>query len=67
MNSNPRLILLVLLLSAPGLHAGTHTVGIIPFENVGKNPELDWLSVGIAETITSNMTVTEVLTKFTLQ
>ncbi len=31
-------------------------MAVLPFENVTKNAEVDWLSVGIPETITSDLT-----------
>ncbi|MCX5784629.1 MAG: hypothetical protein NTX59_02975 [Elusimicrobia bacterium] len=44
------------LLSLPvSLSAVTHTVAVMPFENVSKDPALDWLSLGIPETVTNSL------------
>lgn len=48
-------ILLVILEFVPGAHAKSQNVAVIPFENVGKNQDLDWLSLGIPETITTDL------------
>ena len=37
------------------LSAQKPRLAVIPFENLSKNPDLEWLSVGIAATITNNV------------
>jgi len=47
--------ILVFLSLVPNAQATGRTVAVMPFENVGANRELDWLSMGIPETITSDL------------
>lgn len=51
-------VLLFLLIFFPvnSSHAATKLpIAVIPFENINKNKELDWISYGVAETITSGL------------
>lgn len=48
-------ILFVVLEFVPGADLKSQTVAVIPFENIGKNQDLDWLSLGIPETITTDL------------
>ena len=48
-------ILLIVLEFVPGAPVKSQNVAVIPFENVGKNQDLDWLSLGIPETITTDL------------
>ena len=47
----------VLLALAPGLcgASATRTILVFPFENQSPRPDLDWLSVGFAEIISSRL------------
>ena len=31
------------------------TIAVLPFENLSNDPELDWLSLGISETISTDL------------
>lgn len=47
------------ILAFPSLQANlfaiTHSVAVMPFENVNKDSSLDWLSMGIPETVTNSL------------
>lgn len=46
----PSLAALLVLGLTVSAQAATHTVAVLPFANVTKNAEGDWLSVGIIKT-----------------
>lgn len=49
-------LFLFISVSASYLYAATKLpVAVIPFENINKNKDLDWISYGVAETITSGL------------
>ncbi|MDO8805703.1 MAG: CsgG/HfaB family protein [Elusimicrobiota bacterium] len=48
-------VLFALLFLPLNLHAITHSVAVMPFENTAKDSSLDWLSMGIPETITNDL------------
>jgi len=49
-----RSLLLLTLLSLPA-RAAVHTVAVMPFENVSGEEALDWLALGIPETISNDL------------
>ncbi|MDY6790417.1 MAG: CsgG/HfaB family protein [Thermodesulfobacteriota bacterium] len=43
----------------PAAAAGKYTLAVIPFENITRKPDLDWLSMGISETINNDLMAVE--------
>ena len=51
-----RFIMLCALLAFPStVLSRTHSVAVMPFENTTNDPSLDWLSLGIPETLTNDL------------
>lgn len=51
----PLSILMFFFLLPANFFSITHSVAVMPFENVNKDTSLDWLSMGISETITNDL------------
>ena len=49
------MLLLVSAIACPLELEAAHSVAVMPFENVNKSPSLDWLSMGISETIATDL------------